>query len=83
MSWLSASTKVGAPLLFFKRERKGRIDYGDVLREVMPRAPHLQSIVDLADPPLTGTHGFAAFLARGTTVTDEELHRRATRRAAR
>jgi acyl-CoA synthetase (AMP-forming)/AMP-acid ligase II len=65
--------KVRAPLLFFKRERKGRTDYGEVWNEVRPRVPRVERIVDLADPPLQGTEGYAAFLARGERVSDNEL----------
>lgn len=64
------------PLLFFIRERKGRTDYGDVLREALPAlaGSRLRTIVDLASPPFEGTIGMDAFLAYGASVRDADLH---------
>jgi fatty-acyl-CoA synthase len=70
-----------AKLFLFKRETKGRTDYGDVLLDVLPELKHteagalhalkfpdLHTVVDVADPPMDGTLGFATFLERGATV---------------
>jgi len=68
-----ALEKAGATLLIFKRESKGRTDYGDVLRETLPRVPQVRTVVDVAEPPMTGTLGFAEFLERGKNVAASEL----------
>lgn len=70
-----------AKMFFFKREKKGRTDYGDVLLEVLPRAPLLQAVVDLADEPMTGTLSWAAFLERGAGISQAQLD--AAKRAVR
>jgi fatty-acyl-CoA synthase len=71
----------GASILIFMREVKGRTDYGEIVLEVLPelhecrpgalrtqRVPALHTVVDLADPPLTGTMSFGEFLERGRTL---------------
>jgi acyl-CoA synthetase (AMP-forming)/AMP-acid ligase II len=69
-----ALNKVRASILLFKREVRGRTDYGDVLSQVMPRVPTLNTIVDFADSPMSGTLSFSEFLKRGTsTLTDDLL----------
>jgi acyl-CoA synthetase (AMP-forming)/AMP-acid ligase II len=75
-----------AKLFLFKRETKGRTDYGDVLLDVLPelkqtqsgalhakKFPELRTVVDIADPPMDGTLSFAAFLARGESVPAADL----------
>lgn len=67
-------SKAGAPILFFKRETKGRTDYGAVLREVLGHPlPALRTIVDIADPPMSGTIGFGEFLERGEAIAPAAL----------
>lgn len=81
-----ALTKSNAKIFIFKREQKGRTDYGDVLLEVLPelpgarpgelhaaRVPQLRTVVDVSDPPLAGAFGFAAFLERGRAVSAAEV----------
>jgi acyl-CoA synthetase (AMP-forming)/AMP-acid ligase II len=55
--------KSNASLLFFKGEVRGRIDYGELLREVNPelRAPSIRAVVDLAE--------LDTFLERGSRVS--------------
>ena len=62
-----------AKMFFFKREKKGRTDYGDVLLEVLPRAPQLAAVVDVAGEPMTGTLSWAAFLERGAGISQSRL----------
>jgi acyl-CoA synthetase (AMP-forming)/AMP-acid ligase II len=38
-----------ARILFWRRERKGRTDYGDVLAEVLPKVPQLTTIVEMRE----------------------------------
>jgi fatty-acyl-CoA synthase len=74
--------KAGATMLFFKREQKGRTDFGDVLHETLPELataqpgdlhaasnPQLRTVIDVADPPAAGTLSYGAFLERATGVT--------------
>jgi fatty-acyl-CoA synthase len=78
--------KANAALFIFKRESKGRTDYGDVLLETLPelagaqpgafhskRVPQLRTVVDIADVPMEGTLGFGEFLARGKNVSAANL----------
>jgi fatty-acyl-CoA synthase len=78
--------KSAATMLIFKRERKGRTDYGDLLLETIPALkdarpgelhaaalPKLRTIVDVADVPMAGTLSFEGFLARGEDVADADL----------
>jgi acyl-CoA synthetase (AMP-forming)/AMP-acid ligase II len=68
--------KSRATTLFWRRERKGSTDYGDVLRAVEPeRMAHLRTVVDCAEPPSDGSLGLAAFLARADGVDAAQLAR--------
>ncbi len=73
-------------MLFFKRESKGRTDYGDVLLEALPQldraklgaidaqhVPQLHTVIDIAEPQMRNTLGFGEFLARGKSVSDAAL----------
>jgi fatty-acyl-CoA synthase len=68
-----AMNKVKAGVLFFKRETKGRTDYGDVLHETLPRVPCVRWTVDAGEPPMPGTLGFEAFLERGRNVSQADV----------
>jgi acyl-CoA synthetase (AMP-forming)/AMP-acid ligase II len=67
--------KAGVSILFFKREVKGRTDYGDVLLDVINggRVPKLTTLVDLSEPPMPGTIGLAEFLERGRGISAREV----------
>jgi acyl-CoA synthetase (AMP-forming)/AMP-acid ligase II len=81
-----ALTHSGAKIVFFKRERKGRTDYGDLVLEVFPelaegragplnarRAPTVREVVDVAEPAMRGTVSYAEFLERGRGVTSDQV----------
>jgi len=81
-----ALRKTNATMFFFKRETKGRTDYGDVLLEVLPelqearpgelqprRIPHLRTVVDLAERPMAGTLGLGEFLEHGKSISAADL----------
>ncbi len=67
--------KANATILFWRRETKGRTDYGDVLREVLAggKVPQLRTIVDLTDPPFEGSLRFEEFLERGASKNARDL----------
>ena len=75
-----------ASMFFFKREVKGRTDYGTVVNEVFPelagsrpgalasrRAPKVHTVVDLTDPPVAGALSFGEFLERGAKIAPRDL----------
>jgi acyl-CoA synthetase (AMP-forming)/AMP-acid ligase II len=78
--------KSGAKMVIFKREQKGRTDYGDMLVDTIPELrnarpgelhahglPLLRAVVDVADVPMNGTLSFAEFLERGNAVSAADL----------
>ncbi len=78
--------KANATTFIFKREVKGRTDYGEILLEAIPELktaksgalhaallPQLRTVVDIADPPVAGALSFATFLAGGKNVSAVDL----------